>query len=117
MARTHFSGPLVTSDYGTVTQATNKATGVTLDKAAGAITMNNASLAAATEVSFTVTNSKVKATDVPVVAIASGGTAGAYSVNVDAVAAGSFQVSVSNLTAGALGEALVLNFVVVGANT
>jgi hypothetical protein len=116
MARTHFSGPVVTSDYSTVTQGTSKSTGVTINKAAGTITMHNASLAAAGEVGFTVTNSKVKATDVPVVAIKSGATADSYHTQVDAVADGSFRISVSNLTAGALGEALVLNFVIVGSN-
>lgn len=117
MARTHFAGPVVTTDYSTVTQATDKSTGVTIDRASGTITLNAASLAAAAEVSFTVTNSKVKATDVPVVAIASGATAGGYTIAVDAVAAGSFRVSVGNVSAGALAEAIVLNFVIVGANT
>ena len=49
---------------GTVTQATNKGTGVTLNTQSGQITMNNAALADAAEVSFTVTNSKIAATDV-----------------------------------------------------
>lgn len=117
MARTHFSGPLVTTNFGTVTQATSKSTGVTLDAAAGQITMNNASLAAAAEVSFTVTNSKVKSTDTVNLNIKSGATAGAYSAFVDAVADGSFQISVTNQSAGALGEAIVINFVVIGANS
>jgi len=38
---------------GTVTQATNKSTAVTLNKSAGTITMNNASLATATNATFT----------------------------------------------------------------
>lgn len=116
MARTHFSGPVVTTNYGTVTQGTSKSTGVTVNAASGTITMHNASLAAAAEVSFTVTNDKVKATDVPCIAIKSGATAGAYSISVDAVADGSFQISISNLTAGALGEAIVINFVIAGTN-
>ena len=49
---------------GTVTQATNKSTGVTLNTQSGQITMNNAALADAAEVSFTVTNDKIAATDV-----------------------------------------------------
>src|SRR5262249_33804889 len=48
---------------GTVTQATSKSTGVTLNKITGAITMNAAALAAATSVTFTVTDSSVAATD------------------------------------------------------
>jgi hypothetical protein len=98
---------------GTVTQLTSKATGVTLDKATGQITTHNAALAAAAEVSFTVTNSAVAATDVVVLNIASGATAGAYNVQVDAVAAGSFRVSLGNMSAGSLSEALVLNFAVI----
>jgi hypothetical protein len=98
---------------GTVTQATNKSTGVTLNKRCGQITMNNDSLAAATEVSFTLTNSNIAATDVVYVCIASGATAGAYNVQVDAVAAGSCRISVGNMSSGSLGEALVLNFVVI----
>ena len=41
---------------GTVTQATNKTTGVTLNTESGQITMNDAALGAAAEASFTVTN-------------------------------------------------------------
>lgn len=98
---------------GAVTQATSKATGVTLNKVCGQITTHNASLAAGAEVSFTVTNSAVAATDIVGICIASGATAGGYNVQVDAVAAGSFRVSISNLSAGALAEALVLNFAVI----
>ena len=43
---------------GTVTQATGKSTGVTLNAASGQITMDDAALAAAAEISFTVTNSE-----------------------------------------------------------
>lgn len=100
---------------GAITQITSKATGVTLNKVCGQITTHNAALAAAAEVSFTVTNSAVAATDVVVASIASGATAGAYVVQVDAVAAGSFRVSISNQSAGSLGEALVINFVVLKA--
>ena len=96
---------------GTVTQATNKSTGVTLNTESGQITMNNAALAAAAEVSFTVTNSKIAATDVVVVNHGSGGTAGSYLVNANAIASGSFAVTVSNVSSGSLSEAIVINFV------
>jgi hypothetical protein len=69
------------TDGGTVTQATNKSTGVTLNTESGQITMNNAALADAAEVSFTVTNSKIAATDVVVACHGSAGTAGAYIVS------------------------------------
>ena len=97
---------------GTVTQATSKSTGVTLNKVTGQITMNNAALAAGAEVAFTLTNSSIAATDVVAVSIASGGTSASYATSVTAVAAGSCEITVSNLSAGSLGEALVLNFVV-----
>jgi hypothetical protein len=100
---------------GAVTQETSKATGVALSKICGAITTHNAQLAAAAEVSFTVTNTLVAATDVVVACIKSGGTAGAYTVTVDAVAAGSFRVSIGNVSAGNLSEALVINFAVIKA--
>ena len=102
-----------TGTGGTVSQATDKSTGVTLNKRCGQITMNAASLAAAAEVSFTLTNSAIAATDVVMVSIASGATAGAYSVQCDATAAGSCRISVGNRNAGSLGEAIVLNFVVI----
>ena len=96
---------------GTVTQATNKSTGVTLNTESGQITMNNAQLDAGTEVSFTVTNSKIAATDVVVACHGSAGTAGSYLVNANAIAAGSFAVTDSNVSAGNLSEAIVINFV------
>ena len=96
---------------GTVTQATNKSTGVTLNTESGQITMNDAALAAAAEVSFTVTNSEIAETDVVVVNHGSAGTAGAYLVGVSAIAAGSFGITVTNVSAGSLGEAIVINFV------
>ena len=96
---------------GTVTQATNKSTGVTLNTESGQITMNNAALAAAAEVSFTVTNSEIAATDVVVVNHGSGGTAGSYLVGVSAIAAGSFGITVTNVSGGSLSEAIVINFV------
>jgi hypothetical protein len=99
-------------DGGAVTQLTSKATGVTLNKRCGQITTHNAALAAAAEVSFVVTNNTVAGTDVPQVAIASGATVGTTQAWVSAVAAGSFTVSLANLSTGSLSQAVVLNFVV-----
>ena len=104
---------IVTPTGGTVTQATNKATGVTLNARSGAITMNGAALAAAAEVTFTVTNNTVGANDVPVAVHKSAGTAGAYSVVCNTVAAGSFRITVGNWSAGSLSEAIVVQFSVV----
>ena len=98
---------------GTVTQATSKSTGVTLNFPSGSITMNSAALADATNVSFTVTNSSIAATDVVIVNHASAGTAGAYSVLANAVAAGSFAVTVRNVSGGSLSQAIVLSFAII----
>lgn len=101
---------------GTVTQATDKATGVTLNKATGQITMNAAALAANTSVSFTLTSSAVAATDFVLVQHVSGGTVGAYTA-VAAAASGSASITVRNITAGSLSEAIVLKYVVIKAVT
>jgi len=106
----------ITGEGGTVTQATSKATAVTLNKKCGQITMHNASLAAATTVTFTLTNSTIAATDLLVLNHVSGGTAGAYLLNAQA-AAGSASINVRNVTAGALAEAIVIGFAVIKAVT
>ncbi len=98
---------------GAVTQATSKATAVQLDRMCGQITMNAAALAATTSVSFTLTNAEIDADDLVVVNIGSGATAGSYTLNADAVAAGSCRLHLRNVTAGILSEALVLNFGVI----
>lgn len=98
---------------GSVTQATNKTTAVTLNKIAGRITMNGAALAAGAEVAFTLTNSTIAATDVIIVNVQSVGTAGSYLVGVGAVGSGSCSITVSNASAGSLSQAVVLNFAVI----
>ena len=97
---------------GTVTQATNKATGVTLNKVTGLITMNNAALAADTTVTFTLTDSAIAATDTITLQHNSGGTVGAYTITAQP-AAGSATISVRNITAGSLSEAIVIRFTVI----
>jgi hypothetical protein len=95
----------------TVTQATSKSTGVTINASVGQIVTNNAALAAGVEVAFVVTNNQVSAYDIPVIAIASGAaTAGTYLVSVVTVAAGSFTIAITNASAGSLSEALTFNF-------
>ena len=101
---------------GTVTQLTNKSTGVTLNKLCGQITMNNATLNRGTSVSFTLTNSFIDTTDVVVVNIASGATAGAYVITVEVIAAGSCNISLHNNASGVdYSEAVVLNFAIIKA--
>jgi hypothetical protein len=98
---------------GTVTQATKKGTGVTLNKSAGKITMNAASLAGGAAVTFTLTNSNISANDVVIVNVSGGGTAGAYWPYVSSMAAGSAVIGLWNSTAGPLAEAVVLNFAII----
>ena len=101
---------------GTVTQITNRATGVTLNTLTGQITTINTSLAAAVNAVFTVTNSTVAISDVVLVAIQSGSNGGNTAVYVQSVAAGSFVISVSNLNdTGGTAEtgAIIINFCVV----
>jgi hypothetical protein len=115
MARTSFDGPIRIRRGAAVTQATSRSTGVTINAPAGAITMNAASLAAGAEATFTVTNSFVTARSVPVIALASGQTASTSVVNVTAVAAGSFDITVTNLNAATADTgAGVINFIVFG---
>jgi hypothetical protein len=102
---------------GTVVQATSKATGVALNAPCGQITLNNAALAAATIVSFTLTNTAIGANDVLVANHISGGTVGAYSLHPQC-AAGSATINVRNNTAGSLSEAIVIQFALIkGANS
>ena len=98
---------------GTVTQATNKGTGVTLNKSAGKITMNAASLAGGAAVTFTLTNSTISANDVVIVNVSGGGTAGAYWPYVSSMTTGSAVIGLWNSTGGPLAEAVVLNFAII----
>jgi hypothetical protein len=100
---------------GIVTQLTSKSTAVTLNTVSGQITMNAASLASGGNVTFTLNNSNIAATDVVLVCIKGGATANSYLLTVSAIAAGSVNIDLRSYNAGALAEALVLNFVVVKA--
>lgn len=99
---------------GTVTQATSKSTAVTLNKSAGVITLNNATLNATTSVNFTLNNSTISAKDTVILTLAnSGATPGSYTAIVSALTTGSATITVRNITAGNLSEAIVLNFCVI----
>jgi predicted ThiF/HesA family dinucleotide-utilizing enzyme len=102
------------SAQGTVTQATSKSTAVTLDKSMGRITMNNASLATATNATFTLNNSAISANDTVVLTISGGqATAGSYNVFANALATGSVSITLRNISGGSLSEAVVINFCVI----
>lgn len=102
-----------TGAQGAVTQASNKGTAVTLNKSAGVITTNAASLGATTTVNFTLNNSYLSSNDTLILTIASGGTAGAYNAWVSGMTTGTATINLRNITAGALLEAVVLNFAII----
>lgn len=102
-----------TDAQGTVTQATSKSTGVTLNKPAGQITTNNAALASATNVTFTLTNSFISANDVLILNVGAGATAGAYNCWVSSLSAGSATITLRNISGGSLSEAVVINFALI----
>jgi hypothetical protein len=102
---------------GAVTQASSKSTGVTLNKSAGRITMNAEALAAGAVASFVLTNSTISANDTMIVCVSSnttGSAAGAYTVYVSYLAAGSALITLRNLTAAtSYSEAVVINFALI----
>jgi len=99
---------------GTVTQATDKSTAVTLNKPAGRITMNNASLTTATNATFTLNNSFISANDTVILTISGGQTTpGSYNVFANALAAGTVSITLRNISGGTLSEAIVINFAII----
>jgi len=106
-----------TGAQGAVTQLTDKSTGVTLNKSAGRITMNNAALAGSTAVSFVLTNSTISINDTIIVCVSSnttGSALGAYTTYVSYLAAGSALITLRNLTAStSYSEAVIINFSII----
>jgi hypothetical protein len=98
---------------GAVTQLTSKSTGVTLNKSAGQITMNDAALANVTNVTFTLTNSAITSKDVVILSVAAGATAGGYNCWVSSKGTGTCTITVRNISGGSLSEAVVINFAVI----
>ena len=99
---------------GTVTQSTSKSTAVTLNKPCGQITMNNAALAAGAEVGFVVNNTLVGLGD-SILISPSWVTVnpGNYQCRLTYVGGGNFGISVKNISAGSLSEALQINFAII----
>lgn len=102
-----------TGSGGAVTQATNRTTGVTLNKTNGAITLVSAA-GTTTWQTFTVTNNTVAATDTIIVNQKSG--TDLYQIFVTNVAAGSFKITFAT-TGGTTTEQPVFNFAVIKAVT
>lgn len=93
-----------------VTQGTSRTTAVTINSYAGAITLFTAA-GSATAASFTVNNSKVRATDTIILSVKSS-TTNLYEVFVTAVGSGTFQITFFT-TGGTTSDAPVINFAVV----
>jgi hypothetical protein len=98
---------------GSVTQGAGaKTNAVTLNRPTGIIVTDNAALASATAVTFNLSNSVIDSTDIVLVSHISGGTLGSYNFAV-APATGNANVTIRNITAGSLSEALSLRFIVI----
>ena len=106
------SGALDTSNSATVTQSTNKTTGVTANANSGQITTSNAELDNNARVAFTVTNSNVESTDV----IAVNYEVSGYFIQAYNIRNGAFDIIIRNSSGSALSNALVLRFVVLSKN-
>lgn len=103
-----------TAAQGTVTQLTSKSTAVTLNKSAGQITMNNASLATATNATFTLNNTYLSNNDTVILTIAGGqATPGSYNVFANSVGTGTVSITLRNISGGTLSEAVVINFAII----
>jgi hypothetical protein len=98
---------------GTVTQATDKATAVTLNRSAGRITLNAASLGATTNVSFTFNNSLISANDILILNVSGNATVGAYNLWINSMGAGTASITLRNTSASPLAEAVIINFALI----
>jgi len=99
---------------GVVTQLTSKSTAVTLNKPCGQITMNNESFAAGTATSFKLNNSILTPYDTLIVTIKGGiAVLETYRVAVEEQGNSYAYISLYNISAGALSEAVVLNFAII----
>jgi hypothetical protein len=102
---------------GTVTQATDKSTTVTLNRPCGRITMNNASLASNAVAAFVCLNSMVGPDDVVVPSLGPNvGAVEQYSIGTR-VLAGAIHFALQNISAGALAQAVEINFAVIKGST
>lgn len=102
---------------GSVTQATNKSTAVTLDAACGVITMNAAALAGGASVSFILNNALLAATDTLIVNIGPAGTADTYSCTAQVTGAGTASIRVTNYSGTSRSEAVLINFAIISATS
>lgn len=96
---------------GTITQITSRATGVTLNKLSGTITMFSSAVAINGVSTFTFTNSFISATDFVLVQHISATNGGAWGISVVA-GAGSCTITLRNNTTASITEATPLRFLI-----
>ena len=102
---------------GTVTQATNKSTAVTLNKPVGTITTHNENSPAGSSFAFFLVNNLIQSTDLVCVSVADGNALN-YAVSTGAVSAGQVGIYVRNVSGGARAENIPIRFAVIkGANS
>ena len=101
---------------GTVVQATSKSTAVTLNKPCGQVTMNNAALGAGASVTFQFSNNLITTVDALILTIDGYSITGfpteKYSVSGSVIGSGAY-ITVKNISAGSLSEALRINFTII----
>ena len=101
---------------GTVVQATSKSTAVTLNKPTGQITMNNAALAAGASVTFQFSNNLITTVDALILTIDGYSITGVptekYSVSGSVIGSRAY-ITLKNISAESLSEALRINFTII----
>lgn len=97
---------------GTVTQATSKATAVTLNKPTGQITMNNAALAGGASVSFTLTCANISVDDL-VLPLVRTPFAANYSARAGDIGSGSALITLTNTTGSSASDSVVVTYAVI----
>ena len=76
--------------------------------------MNNASLATATNATFTLNNSYISNNDTVILTISGGqATPGSYNVFANSLGAGTVSITLRNISGGPLSEAVVINFALI----
>lgn len=99
---------------GTVTQLTNKSTAVVLNKSTGKIIMSNSALAAGGTVSFALTNTVLSANDTISFNLVGGYAVYAtYTIDTNTTNGSLVRITVNNISAGSLSEALILKFSII----
>jgi len=101
---------------GAVAQLTSKDTAVALNAPSGQITMHNASLAAGAKIEFLFNNTFITQQSLLVLSLQNSGAGLNYRVDVASTSAGNCAIRLTNLSGGALAEAVTINFAVINSS-